>query len=88
MNSTRLELSLLGLEDTVELGSEHDVALDLELARHECLLAVELAVSHVDKGVIAGVDGHIGLGALLDGALVCLGVLIEGRKRKEAQESE
>ncbi len=45
----RLELGLLGLEHAVELGGEHDVALDLELARHEGLLAVDLAVGEVDE---------------------------------------
>lgn len=48
--ANRLELGLLCLEYTVKLGSEHDVALDLQLARHECLLAVDLAVSHVHEG--------------------------------------
>ena len=46
---TNLKLGLLGLEDSVELGCEHNVALDLQLARHECLLAVELAVGHVHE---------------------------------------
>ncbi len=47
----RLELALGRLEDAVELGREHDVALDLELAGHERLLGVELAVRERDKGV-------------------------------------
>ena len=45
-----LKLGLLRLEDTVELSGEHDVTLDLQLARHECLLAVELSVGHVHEG--------------------------------------
>lgn len=84
-----LELSLLRLEDTVELGGEHDVALDLELARHESLLAVDLAVSEIDEGVVGKVDGNIGLALGL--ALVSLGVLSgqrkEERKRKEVKVS-
>lgn len=72
----RLELGLLGLEHAVELGGEHDVALDLELARHEGLLAVDLAVGEVDEGVVREVDGDISLALGL--ALVSLGVLLDG----------
>lgn len=80
----RLELGLLGLEHAVELSGEHDVALDLELARHEGLLTVDLAVSEVDEGVVGKVDDDIGLALGL--ALVSLGVLLCGQEgRKEAQ---
>lgn len=49
--SSGLELGLgLGLlEDGVELGGLHDVALDLELARHEEALGVGLAGDEVAK---------------------------------------
>lgn len=70
-----LELGLLGLEHTVEFGGEHDVALDLELAGHESLLAVNLAVGEVDEGVIGEVDGDISLSLGL--ALVSFSVLLE-----------
>lgn len=74
-----LELGLLALENTVKLGSEHDVALDLELAGHESLLAVHLAVGEVDEGVIGKVDGDVGLALCL--AFVGLGVLLGVQKR-------
>ena len=40
MDEICLELGTLRLEHTVELGSEHDVALDLELARHLSLIHI------------------------------------------------
>lgn len=73
MDEICLELGTLRLEHTVELGSEHDVALDLELARHESLLAVELALSEVDKGVVSKVNDDISLAlglALVGGVLL------------------
>ena len=36
--------------------------------------------THVDKDVVGRVDGDVGLGALLDGALVGNGVLAEGKQ--------
>lgn len=45
----------------------------LELAAHESLLAVELAVSHVHEHVVRGVDGNISLALCL--ALVSLTLL-------------
>jgi len=77
---THLKLGLLGLEDVVKLGGKHDVALDLELAGHEGLLAVDLAVGEVDEGVIGEVDGNISLALGL--ALVSLGVLRRKLKLK------
>ena len=85
-----LELGLLGLEDTVELGGEHDVALDLELAGHEGLLAVDLAVGEVDERVVREVDGDVGLALGL--ALVSLGVLcaskVQVKGKRECQRLE
>ena len=76
--AVQLEVGLvpLGLENTVELGGEHDVALNLQLAGHESLLAVDLAVGEVDEGVVREVDGDISLALGL--ALVSLGVLLDG----------
>ena len=75
---THLKLGLLGLEDVVKLSGEHDVALDLELAGHEGLLAVDLAVGEVDEGVVREVDGDISLALGL--ALVSLGILLKKKK--------
>lgn len=58
-NTYILELGLGGLEHTVELGRQHDVALDLELAGHERLLGVDLAVGEADKGVVGEGDGDV-----------------------------
>lgn len=46
---SQLQLGLSTLEDSVELGREHDVALDLELARHEGLLSVQLAIGQLER---------------------------------------
>jgi len=81
-----LELGLLGLEHTVELGGEHDVALDLELAGHESLLAVNLAVGEVDEGVIGEVDGDISLSLGL--ALVSFSVLVCNRQSEKKSKSK
>lgn len=54
-----LELGLGDLEDGVELGGEHNVALDLELAGHEGLLGVDLAVGEAEEGVVREVDGDV-----------------------------
>lgn len=68
----RLELALGGVEDGGELGREHDVALDLELAGHESLLGVDLAVGEALEGVVRHRDVDVGLlaGALRDGTLL------------------
>lgn len=61
---------LLSLEHSVELGSKHNVTLDLELAAHEGLLAIDLAISEVGEGLIGQVDNAVGLAlglALIDG---------------------
>lgn len=54
-SSSHLELGLgLGLlEDGLELGSLHDVALDLQLAAHEELLGVGLAGNELGEVVVA-----------------------------------
>lgn len=71
----RLKLALGRLEDGVELGREHDVALDLELAAHEGLLSVELAVGQVLESLVRERDGYVRLG--LGRALVDLALLLE-----------
>ena len=50
------------LQDTIKLGREHHVALRLELAAHERLLAVELALRKLGEGLIREDDGDVGLG--------------------------
>lgn len=57
------------LEDRVELGSHHDVTLDLNLSRHEELLSVGLAVGKIDKVLIDNVNDDVGL-ELVNGSLV------------------
>ena len=54
-----LELGLGDLEDRVELGREHNVALDLELAGHEGLLRIDLAVREADERVVREVDRDV-----------------------------
>lgn len=66
---------LLGLEDTVELGSEHDVALNLELTAHERLLAVHLTIGKVGEGVISQGDNAVSLALSL--ALVGGNILLQ-----------
>lgn len=58
-----LELGLgLGLlEDRLELGGLHDVTLDLELARHEELLGVGLALGEVGEVIVGEDEGDGGL---------------------------
>lgn len=66
----QLGLGLGLLEDRLHLGGLHDIALDLELARHEELLGVGLAGDERGKvGVGQGQrDGGLGGQALLHGA--------------------
>ena len=56
-----LDLVLVALEDSVELGGEHDGTLGLDLARHEQLLSVGLASSKIDEIRVRDIDGDIGL---------------------------
>lgn len=49
MKHLELGLGLGLLEDGVELGSLHDIALDLELAGHEEALSVGLAGDELGK---------------------------------------
>lgn len=74
----QLGLDLVGLEDGVELGGEHDGTLGLDLSRHEQLLSVGLALGQVKEVLVVDVDGDIGLetgnGADGDGASAVLQV--------------
>jgi len=56
-----LDLVLVALEDSVELGGEHDGTLGLDLSRHEQLLSVGLALGQVNEVLVVDVDGDIGL---------------------------
>ena len=49
------------LENTVKLRGKHHVPLGLQFAGHECLLAVELALSELCEGVVGEDDGDVGL---------------------------
>ena len=49
------------LQNAIELGSEHHVALRLELAAHERLLAIELALRQLLEGLVGHHDGDVGL---------------------------
>jgi len=75
-------LGLGTLEDSLELGGEHDGALDLDLARHEQLLAVGFTVGKINKGLVSKLDGDIGLdtvdGAKVDGTLAVLEIKSPG----------
>ena len=63
------------LENSVKLGREHHVALCLEFAAHERLLAVELAFRKLDESLVGKKDSDIGLGFRL--ALVDRSCLLE-----------
>jgi len=58
----KLHLRLGGLQQTVKLGSEHDVALCLELASHEGFLAIKLSLCQLGQGVITEDDGDVCFG--------------------------
>lgn len=77
-----LEASLLlgSVQDRVQLGGHHDGTLDLDLARHEELLAVGLALGKSNKVVILQVDGDIRLLASDDSLvhLTVTGLEVEG----------
>merc|ERR1719263_1154589 len=49
------------LQNRAKLLGQHHVTLDLELARHECLHAIKLALSHCNEVSICQCDGHISL---------------------------
>ena len=49
------------LEDTIKLGRKHHVALRLELAAHERLLAVELALRELGEGLVREDDSDVRL---------------------------
>merc|ERR1719183_2627523 len=55
-----LGLGLGGVEEHLELLREHDVALDLELAAHECLHGVQLASDELDEVVFGDSEGAAG----------------------------
>jgi len=78
LGGTELQLGLLlgGLEHGVKLGGEHHLALDLDLAGHEGLLAVELSRGEVKEVSIGDDDGDVGLGSGAggDGASGSLGI--------------
>merc|ERR1719436_2024208 len=61
-------LSLRGLEDALQLLSQHHVSLDLELAAHESLHAIELAVRHGDHVRVCHYDGAVQRVVLAEGA--------------------
>lgn len=54
-NGLQLSLGLRLLEDRLQLGGLHDVALDLHLAAHEHLLGIRLASDEVTE-VLVGED--------------------------------
>lgn len=60
-NNLQLSLGLSLLEDRLHLGGLHDVALDLELARHEEALGVGLAGAQVGKVLVGQDESDVGL---------------------------
>jgi len=81
-----------GLEEAAELHGQPHVAFELELARHECHLAVELPADHVEPVRGGHGDGQVGgrgrsrvdgAGAVLDdgvpsAAAVAADVVLDG----------
>ena len=63
------------LEHTIQFRGKHHVALGLELATHERLLAIELALRELGEGLVGEDDGDVRL--LLRLALVDRAGLLE-----------